>query len=123
MSRDFDVSAVLGKINQFRLDRATAEPPSFLEVSRVVGFDPRLLRVHFPDICREISLQHRKACRDKVAARRKEMRESLRLALQQSRLEYFRPSRREIAAKLRRPGLLRNAEARKVLDQLELELI
>lgn len=118
-ARRFHVQTTLSSIASIRSDRQS-NPPSLEEVARHVGFSARVIRKHFPALCCEISQVHIASCRLKVQARRQTLRAELKEAYLRAKQDSSRPSRAEIGAHLRKPGVLRSAKAREMLRQLEL---
>lgn len=119
--RAFDESSIARQIDEIRLRRIT-NPPSLVEVGREVGFEARTLRVHFSNLCREISLAHRTWCRKQLFARREERRNIFRAVIQASRVNYKNPTHGQAMKLLPKPGLMRSEAARHEFRQLLLEI-
>jgi DNA-binding XRE family transcriptional regulator len=119
--RRFDEAMTLSTIEHIRHEGIT-NPPSLQEVARQIKFSARVIRKHFPDLCRNISQAHRESLRSRVAMRQKTLRSTLKKAVVRAHCDYAHPSLKEIGTYLPKPGVLRSAEARKMLCQLELGL-
>jgi len=119
----FDEPAVLESIKTLR-DESSGGPISLEEVGRKVGFEVRTLRQHFPSLCREISSEYRRKCRENVAQRRRDVGNQLKEALLACALdtEHATISRRHISKRLSKPGILRSPANRNTLRQLQMEL-
>ena len=117
----FHAENTLASIASIRRERQS-NPPSLEEVARNVGFSARVIRKHFPQLCREISQVHSASCRVKVAARQQSLRTALKEAYLHAQEHSARPTRREIAERMEKPGVMRSATAREILRQLELGL-
>lgn len=119
-----------GKFDDLRMARSMElvcashndSPPSLVEVAAEVGTSTRVLRRHFPSACHEISQRHRKFTRAQLVERRKALKQSFRDAIRRCRKERARPLRGDIISFLPNPGVLRSAAARKMFDQLLLNL-
>ncbi len=99
-----------------------ATPPSFLEVCRILDASPRVLRAHFPKMCRDISARHKEWLKEYNRARKVATKEAFRERILQCKKEWSNPRRCDVVPFLPKPGILRSAAARKVFDQLWLEL-
>jgi len=119
--KDFDEVNLANQINTFRAKRSET-PPSLEEVGRETGFPPRILRRHFPRLCTTISKQHKDFCREALRLRRNAQKRSFRDAIRQCRREMLHPKRCDVVQFLPKPGVLRSAAARQMLDQLILNL-
>ncbi len=120
-ARRFIEEVVLQEIEAIRRCRSSC-PPSLHEIGRCVGFSPRVIRRHFPDLCYQISKAHIAHCSRTVAERRELLRTQLGNALKLARVSSHRTTRRAIGRNLSKPGVLRSAAARELLGQLELPL-
>ncbi|MCC6415622.1 MAG: TniQ family protein [Opitutaceae bacterium] len=120
-ARLFQTQTVLTSIASIRSDRLS-NPPSLEEVAQYVGFSPRVIRKHFPELCREISQVHIASCRVKVAARQQALRLTLKEAYLRAKQDSPRPTRKQVSDHMPKPGVMRSAKARAILQQLELTL-
>lgn len=102
--------------------RMSDHPPSLLRIARLVGHHPRVLRKHFPELCREISAVHKTYFVQRRLALKEQLKATFRQAITQSRNEVLLPQRADVVPFLAKPGVLRSAEAREVLEQLILNM-
>ncbi len=97
-------------------------PPSLTEVASAVASSTRVLRQHFPILCREIATEHRQFAKAQLLERRQALRATFETAIAQARARNIYARRAEIVSFLPQPGVLRSAQAREVFDQMLLEL-
>jgi hypothetical protein len=109
---------------QARLEAALKdEPPQSLrQVSVVMQYDRRFLRKHFGRICSKISARYRKYRRAIVEREKNEFREEMRQAAFTLYNKGIYPSRRRVAAMLKRAGRIDRKEAQSLLRSIHLEL-
>lgn len=117
----FNAPTVSRMIDEILSDRSD-DPPSMAEIGTHIGFAPRTIRAHFPQLCKKISIAHRQACRVRAVQRRVAVKQALREAVRAARAEERRLTRGSINRHIKQPGLLRSQENRNVVEQLMLNL-
>lgn len=97
-------------------------PPAMEEVSRRLGYDTRLLRRHFPSLCKAISRRYLLHIRTQASKKRDVLCNTVRQATIKLHQSGVYPSHRRIEALLPKPGEFQNKEARRTWRATLLEL-
>ncbi|MDV6038436.1 TniQ family protein [Bacillus sp. SM-B1] len=106
------------KINQEKLQRklevflSQNSSISLSKVSKILGYDRKVLMAKFPEICRLIVKQHKEYCIQQKHNRNVELMRGIDQAINYLQENEVYPSRREVENYLNKPGLLHERRIR-----------
>lgn len=101
---------------------AATQPKSLKDVSHSLGVDSRVLRQHYPDLCKHISARYRAYLTDLAQSRQKALIHSVKMATHQIHEANIYPSRRRVEEYISAPGALHEQQARSAWHEALQEL-
>jgi hypothetical protein len=96
--------------------------PPMTEVAKRLGYDKRVLRRRFPDLCRAISAQYLEYKKEARTQRIKQCCEEVKQVVKKLYAQGVYPSEAHVSKTLARPGCFRDKEVRAALQQARCQL-
>ena len=97
------------------------EALSLCRVAHHIGISPRVLRKHFPELCRHIARDHKRYTKERAMARQAKVKDEIRAAVEAEAREEASFTVKSVGRRLKQPGTFRNPVARGALEQLLLQ--
>lgn len=102
--------------------QANEQPLPMTAVAKRLGYQPRVLYRHFPELCRAISAEYVKYMKESRLKRIEQCCEEVKQAVRQFHTEGIYPSEAAISKLLAKPGCFRDKEVRAALRAARKEI-